>query len=179
VPPQPPRNRKVKMQSVFVLPSCIVIRSRQTLGLLYPVGCQRVASSSSGSSRRVTEVLEADRHLLASPCWLFLQLRLQQMHEDTHLAMLELDVQVLDVPWVWKHTYYFRCTAPRPDSSRQDSSSAGLYLQLVLAPTTVCPGSTWNTFCSPLLAGMLLLRHGVCLSHTVLRQTKLHCLSHL
>jgi hypothetical protein len=38
-----------------------------------------------------------------------LQMRLQQMHEDTHLAMLELDARVLDVPWLWKHTYYFRC----------------------------------------------------------------------
>jgi hypothetical protein len=37
-----------------------------------------------------------------------LQLRLQQMHEDVHLAMLELDAEVLDVPWLWKHTYHFR-----------------------------------------------------------------------
>lgn len=37
-----------------------------------------------------------------------MQLRLQQMYEDTHQAMLELDARVLDVPWLWKHTYYFR-----------------------------------------------------------------------
>jgi hypothetical protein len=42
------------------------------------------------------------------PPWLYLQMRLQQMYEDTHLAMLELDARVLDVPWLWKHTYYFR-----------------------------------------------------------------------
>jgi hypothetical protein len=41
--------------------------------------------------------------------WLALQMRLQQMYEDTHLAMLQLDARVLDVPWLWKHTFYFRC----------------------------------------------------------------------
>lgn len=41
-------------------------------------------------------------------CSFDLQLRVKQMYEDTHAAMLDLDARVLDVPFMLSRHYYFR-----------------------------------------------------------------------